>query len=137
MDEDLIDEEARQLQLALMNSRKDTHKTRTHVPEAPTYYPTIEEFQDPLEYVARFFDSPNSFIKFSSIREEAEKYGICKIVPPKGWNSPNLFDFSNPMKLATRRQPLHTLSQGIYLEEGNEYTLAEYREMADKFAQEW
>jgi hypothetical protein len=41
------------------------------------------------------------------------------------------------MKLATRRQPLHTLSQGIYLEEGTEYTLAEYREMADKFAQDW
>lgn len=141
MDEDLIDEETRQLQLALRNSRKETHKTTTPVPEAPTYYPSVEEFQNPLEYVTRFLShhpaNPPVFLTFSSIREEAEKYGICKIVPPKGWNPPNLFDFNNPMKLATRRQPLHTLNQGLYLEEGNNYTLGEYREMADKFAQEW
>lgn len=58
-------------------------------------------------------------------------------MPPSGWNPPNVIDFNHPMKLATRRQPLHTLGQGIHLEEGNSYTLAEYREMADKFAQEW
>ena len=40
--------------------------------DAPCYYPTPEEFMEPLRYI-------------ESIRPEAEKAGICKIVPPEGW----------------------------------------------------
>jgi hypothetical protein len=78
MDEDFVDEEARQLQLALRNSRKDTHKTTTPIPEAPTYYPTIEEFQDPLEYVTRFFHRrftffhPLPFAAFAKLQRSME-----------------------------------------------------------------
>lgn len=39
---------------------------------APIYYPTIEEFASPIDYI-------------SSISEEAKQSGICKIVPPVGW----------------------------------------------------
>ncbi|CAG2057264.1 unnamed protein product [Timema podura] len=37
--------------------------------EAPTYHPTEKEFQDPLEYIDK-------------IRPVAEKFGLCRIVPP-------------------------------------------------------
>lgn len=53
MDEDFLDEETRQLQLALRNSRQDIQNHYTPVAEAPTYRPTIEQFRDPLEYITR------------------------------------------------------------------------------------
>lgn len=49
-------------------------KNRPHdLQEAPTYYPTDEEWKEPFQYIKK-------------IRPEAEKYGICKIVPPESWN---------------------------------------------------
>ena len=51
-----------------------TKKTRPHgLQEAPTYYPTEEEWRDPFEYMR-------------IISPEASKFGICKIVPPESWN---------------------------------------------------
>ena len=43
--------------------------------ECPTYFPTLKEFGDPITYI-------------SSISEEARKFGVCKIVPPKEWKMP-------------------------------------------------
>ncbi|XP_057964048.1 putative lysine-specific demethylase JMJ16 isoform X2 [Malania oleifera] len=40
--------------------------------EAPVFYPTEEEFSDTFKYIA-------------SIRQTAELYGICRIVPPASW----------------------------------------------------
>ncbi|KAH6800440.1 Transcription factor jumonji family protein / zinc finger family protein [Perilla frutescens var. hirtella] len=48
---------------------------RPVIDEAPIFYPTEEEFQDTLGYIA-------------SIRPRAEAYGICRIVPPPSWKPP-------------------------------------------------
>lgn len=53
---------------------KDTPKQmRPHgLQEAPTFYPTLDEWKDPMDYI-------------KSISEEGSKYGIVKIVPPDSW----------------------------------------------------
>ena len=42
------------------------------IPDAPSFYPTEEEFRDPMEYMRK-------------IAPEGSKYGIAKIVPPESW----------------------------------------------------
>ena len=48
---------------------------RQNLVEAPTFTPTAAEFENPLRYLL-------------SIREEAERYGICCIQPPPSWKPP-------------------------------------------------
>lgn len=49
-------------------------KVRPHgMQDAPTFRPSAEEFKDPLEYIRK-------------IAPEGKKYGICKVVPPEGWD---------------------------------------------------
>lgn len=43
--------------------------------DCPEYYPTPEQFADPMEYI-------------KSIAEEAKEFGICKIMPPPDWKMP-------------------------------------------------
>eukprot|EP01047_Picozoa_sp_COSAG01_P080594 COSAG01_NODE_15734_length_1305_cov_1.326700_2_plen_296_part_01 len=56
-----------------------------------------EEFLEPLKYIA-------------SIRERAEPYGVCKIVPPKGWDpswpiDPKTFEFATRVQNVPRTPP--------------------------------
>ncbi|KAF8039281.1 hypothetical protein BT93_B1727 [Corymbia citriodora subsp. variegata] len=48
---------------------------RPNLEDAPIFYPTEEEFEDTLKYIA-------------TIRQRAEQYGICRIVPPPSWKPP-------------------------------------------------
>ncbi|XAR70302.1 hypothetical protein NMG60_11027112 [Bertholletia excelsa] len=66
-----------------------------NIPLGPVYYPTEDEFKEPLEFIYK-------------IRPEAEPYGICKIVPPMSWKPPfaqNLDSFTFP----TKSQAIHQL----------------------------
>lgn len=47
--------------------------------DCPEYYPTMEEFKDPMAYIR-------------SISDEAKNYGICKVVPPAEWEMPFVTD---------------------------------------------
>lgn len=47
--------------------------------ECPTFYPTMEEFKDPMGYIR-------------SISDQAKDSGICKVVPPVGWKMPFVTD---------------------------------------------
>jgi histone demethylase JARID1 len=66
------------------------------VPTAPRYFPTEEQFQDPLAFV-------------QAIRAEAEPYGICSIRPPASWAPPYAMDKAR-FSFKTRLQAIHELS---------------------------
>ena len=65
---------------------------------APVYYPTSEEFQDPMAYIEK-------------IRPEAELFGLCKIVPPKSW-SPYFALDTTRFRFKTRVQRLNSMEAG-------------------------
>lgn len=70
--------EERLLHQAIQNSKLDQRRVdgKLDIPLAPTFFPTIEEFEEgPTKYMEK-------------IRKQAQVYGICKIVPPKGWAPP-------------------------------------------------
>ncbi|KAK4802792.1 hypothetical protein SAY86_000995 [Trapa natans] len=66
-----------------------------NLPPGPVYYPTEEEFKDPLEFIYK-------------IRPEAEPYGICRIVPPSNWKPPFALDL-NSFTFPTKSQAIHQL----------------------------
>ncbi|KAB1223863.1 putative lysine-specific demethylase JMJ14 [Morella rubra] len=49
--------------------------SQPNLEDAPVFYPTEEEFEHTLRYIAR-------------IRPIAEPYGVCRIVPPSSWKPP-------------------------------------------------
>jgi hypothetical protein len=69
----------------------DSRLVYEELPEAPTYYPTPDEFKDCLGYLRK-------------ISSEASQFGICRIVPPKEWDPQYSFPFDSPFPV--RKQVL-------------------------------
>ncbi|XP_062566870.1 uncharacterized protein LOC134229182 [Saccostrea cucullata] len=65
----------------------------TSLTEIPTFYPTEEEFQRPLQYV-------------QSIAPRAEPYGMCKIIPPASWKEGKI---SEDIRFTSQKQYTHKL----------------------------
>lgn len=97
------------------------------VPDCPVFYPSKEEFEDPLIYLQKI--APN-----------ASKYGICKIISPISASVPAgvvLMKEKYGFKFTTRVQPFR-LSEWdsddkiTFFMSGRSYTLREYEKMANK-----
>ncbi|CAO2833156.1 unnamed protein product [Amaranthus hypochondriacus] len=72
---------------------------RPDLEDVPVFYPSEEEFEDTLRYIEK-------------IRPKAERYGICRIVPPSTWKPPCLLkekDIWEKAKFATRVQKVDKL----------------------------
>ncbi|KIW07093.1 hypothetical protein, variant [Verruconis gallopava] len=88
-------------------------KARHHgLQEAPTFRPTEEEFRNPMEYIRK-------------IAPRAREYGICKIIPPDGWNP----DFA----IDTQRFHFRTRKQKLNLAEGDTRANLNYLDQLSKF----
>jgi jmjN domain len=78
--------EERLLHQTIQNSKLgDTRGTRgvlgnkMEVPWGPVFFPTVADMEgSPLDYIDK-------------IRPVAQRYGICKIVPPEGWKQRDFF----------------------------------------------
>mmetsp|Transcript_31453 Transcript_31453/g.39090 ORF Transcript_31453/g.39090 Transcript_31453/m.39090 type:complete len:105 (+) Transcript_31453:478-792(+) len=96
--------EMRQFQLAMRNSLVETENVNTsitEIEEMKTFFPTEQQFSDPLLYI-------DSLIK----KENIHQYGCIKIIPPAAFRPPLGFDQNSDQKLPTRYQVLQELSQG-------------------------
>lgn len=76
-------EEERLIKLAIRNSLSETQNqvcSLDSIEEMKTYYPTVEEFKSPIDYIEKLF------------KEGANLFGCIKIIPPKEFRPPLAFD---------------------------------------------
>ncbi|KAJ0802542.1 putative [histone H3]-dimethyl-L-lysine(36) demethylase [Helianthus annuus] len=97
------------------------------VPECPVYFPSKEEFEDPLVYLQK-------------IASEASRFGICKIVSPLSASvsaGTVLTREKVGFKFTTRVQPLrlaewNTDDKVTFFMSGRNYTFRDYEKLANK-----
>lgn len=65
-----------------------------HIVEAPIFHPNDKEFQDPIEYIEK-------------IRSKAEKFGVCRIVPPSNFKPE--CKVSDDMRFTAYNQYVHKM----------------------------
>lgn len=112
-------------QQALMNSRMEKQLPKHSIEEAPTFRPSEEEFNgNPLDYI-------------ESIRKQAEPYGICLIVPPESFKPVCTMSMDSTVEFSTKLQRIDRLQESLPYGDGQKYTPAAYKKMADEFAANW
>uniref|UniRef100_A0A7S2BGH3 JmjC domain-containing protein n=1 Tax=Octactis speculum TaxID=3111310 RepID=A0A7S2BGH3_9STRA len=121
---DLDNEHLKLVQQAVENSRAENINVDVEIEEAPVFYPTVDEFRDPIKFIA-------------SISAKARPFGICRIVPPDGWKTPAQLPVSSDKTFPTRRQRMDMMQEGRSMSEGKRYTAATYKQMADEFHAKW
>ncbi|XP_059656858.1 lysine-specific demethylase JMJ13-like isoform X2 [Cornus florida] len=97
------------------------------IPECPVFFPSKEEFEDPLAYL-------------QMIAPEASRYGICKIVSPLSASVPAgivLMKEKAGFKFTTRVQPLRLAEwdsddKVTFFMSGRNYTFRDFEKMANK-----
>ncbi|XP_067650756.1 protein Jumonji-like isoform X4 [Haliotis asinina] len=67
---------------------------RSTLVEVPTFRPSEEEFRDPIQYI-------------ESIREQAEPYGMCQVIPPSSWKCES--KINEDMRFTAQVQLIHKL----------------------------
>jgi hypothetical protein len=79
----LSSEEEKMLRKAIKNSlieKENTLKSLDLVEDMKVFYPTMEEFKEPIVYFEKLF------------KQGASKYGTVKIVPPRDFKPTLAFD---------------------------------------------
>ena len=104
---------------ALRNSRREHQKTEVQHEEAPVFYPTVEEFADPIKYI-------------KSIEPACEEFGLARVVPPTGFG-PTDINMASKARFETKLQKLQALGEGTSFEDGRTFTVSSFRKQADKF----
>ncbi|CAH1736653.1 unnamed protein product [Aphis gossypii] len=74
--------------------KKKSAKECSDMLDAPTFYPSEEDFKDPLEY-------------FEIIKPVAQKYGICRVVPPPSFKPE--CKVSDDMRFTAYNQYVHKM----------------------------
>ncbi|XP_050428448.1 uncharacterized protein LOC126838229 isoform X2 [Adelges cooleyi] len=74
--------------------KKKIVKKYADMVDAPTFYPTEEEFKDPLEY-------------FETVKHVAQKFGVCRIVPPANFKPE--CKVSDDMRFTAYNQYVHKM----------------------------
>ncbi|KAF0754164.1 hypothetical protein AaE_005439, partial [Aphanomyces astaci] len=118
--------EERMLRLAMERSAKEVgYEEVAPVAPARVFYPTMEEFANPVAYI-------------NHVAKEGARYGIAKIVPPKGWAPPHMINYDNDTHMfETKLQKVHRLQEGKSYKDGKDHTLQSYRKAARAFKAAW
>ena len=74
-----------------MVETKNSIHNLTDIEDMPVFYPTEEEFKNPIDYIEKLYD-----------HYEASEYGTVKVVPPKSFKPKCVFDTESDRKLPTR-----------------------------------
>ncbi|RHY33466.1 hypothetical protein DYB32_001622 [Aphanomyces invadans] len=123
-DQDVFDDHMLRLDME-RRAKEAGYEEMAPVAPARVFYPSVEEFANPIAYL-------------NYVAKEGARYGIAKIVPPKGWAPPHMIHYDNNTNVfETKLQKVHRLREGKSYRDGKDHTLHSYRKAAHEFKAAW